>query len=91
MRIREFSSVPIILLTAKAEDTDKLLGFEYGADDYITNPNILELKARIRAAAPQLTDKLRHSHQLRSGNIVLTLRRGPCTVTENRLSLQRRI
>jgi len=50
MRIREFSTVPIILLTAKTEDTDKIIGFEYGADDYITKPfNILELKARIRA------------------------------------------
>ncbi len=49
-RIREFSTVPIIILTAKSEDTDKLLGFEYGADDYITKPfNILELKSRVRA------------------------------------------
>ena len=50
MRIREFSNVPIIMLTARSEDTDKIIGFEYGADDYITKPfNILELKARIRA------------------------------------------
>jgi len=50
MQIREFSNVPIIMLTARGEDTDKLLGFEYGADDYVTKPfNILELKARIRA------------------------------------------
>ena len=50
MHIRENSNVPIIMLTAKDEDTDKLIGFEYGADDYITKPfNILELKARIRA------------------------------------------
>lgn len=49
-RIREFSDVPIIMLTAKTEDMDKLLGFEQGADDYLTKPfNILELKARIRA------------------------------------------
>ena len=49
-KIREFSNIPIILLTAKAEDMDKLMGFEQGADDYITKPfNILELKARIRA------------------------------------------
>ena len=49
-RIRQFSSVPIIMLTAKTEDMDKLMGFEYGADDYLTKPfNILELKARIRA------------------------------------------
>lgn len=49
-KIREFSDVPIILLTAKADDMDKLLGFDQGADDYLTKPfNILELKARIRA------------------------------------------
>ena len=48
--IREFSSVPIIMLTAKSEDIDKILGLEFGADDYITKPfNILELKARIKA------------------------------------------
>ena len=50
MQIREFSNVPIIMLTARGEDTDILLGFEYGADDYVTKPfNILELKARSRA------------------------------------------
>ena len=50
MRIREFSTVPIIMLTARGEDMDKVIGFDYGADDYITKPfNILELKARIRA------------------------------------------
>lgn len=49
-KIREFSNVPIILLTAKVEDMDKLMGFEQGADDYLTKPfNILELKARVRA------------------------------------------
>ena len=50
MRIREFSNVPIIMLTAKSEDADKLMGFECGADDYLTKPfNLLELKARVRA------------------------------------------
>ena len=49
-KIREFSNVPIILLTAKVDDMDKLMGFEHGADDYVTKPfNILELKARVRA------------------------------------------
>ena len=49
-QIREFSNVPIIMLTAKGEDMDKILGLEYGADDYITKPfNILEVKARIKA------------------------------------------
>ena len=50
MQIREFSNVPIIMLTAKGENMDKLIGFEQGTDDYLTKPfNILELKARIRA------------------------------------------
>lgn len=49
-QIREFSNVPILMLTAKGEDMDKILGLEYGADDYITKPfNILEVKARIKA------------------------------------------
>ena len=49
-KIREFSIVPVIYLTAKADDMDKLMGFDRGADDYLTKPfNILELKARIRA------------------------------------------
>ena len=49
-QIREFSDMPIVMLTAKSEDMDKILGLEYGADDYITKPfNILEVKARIKA------------------------------------------
>ena len=73
--IREFSQVPIILLTAKAEDMDKLMGFENGADDYLTKPfNILELKARIRAmlrrAKPTTSEK---AVQLSIGTICLDL------------------
>lgn len=49
-QIREFSDVPIIMLTAKGDDIDKIMGLEYGADDYVTKPfNILEVKARIKA------------------------------------------
>ncbi len=49
-QVREFSNVPIVMLTAKGDDMDKILGLEYGADDYITKPfNILEVKARIKA------------------------------------------
>ncbi len=55
-RIREFSNVPIIMLTAKGDDMDKILGLEYGADDYITKPfNILEVKARIKAILRRVT------------------------------------
>ena len=56
-QIREFSDVPIVMLTAKGEDMDKIMGLEYGADDYITKPfNILEVKARIKAI-------MRRAHQ----------------------------
>lgn len=49
-QLREFSSVPVVMLTAKGDDMDKILGLDYGADDYITKPfNILEVKARIKA------------------------------------------
>ncbi len=75
LAIREFSNVPIIMLTAKSEDADKLIGFESGADDYITKPfNLLELKARIRAilrrGASQRQDKGREERLVR-GHISL--------------------
>ena len=55
-QIREFSNMPIIMLTAKGEDMDKILGLEYGTDDYITKPfNILEVKARIKAIMRRTT------------------------------------
>lgn len=60
-QIREFSDVPIIMLTAKGEDMDKILGLEYGADDYITKPfNILEVKARIKAIIRRTGKKNSH-------------------------------
>ncbi|MCI9264366.1 MAG: response regulator transcription factor [Oscillospiraceae bacterium] len=74
MRIREFSNVPIIILTAKGEDGDKLIGFESGADDYITKPfNILELKARIRALLRRagMTQQETGSGRLTAGHITL--------------------
>ena len=66
VRIREFSSVPIIMLTARSEDTDKIIGFECGADDYITKPfNILELKARIRAQLRRASGAVQAKQQSR--------------------------
>ena len=57
-QIREFSDMPIVMLTAKSEDMDKILGLEYGADDYITKPfNILEVKARIKAIMRRTSKK----------------------------------
>lgn len=71
-RIREFSDVPIILLTARTEDMDKLLGFEQGADDYLTKPfNILELKARIRALLRRTTPRKTASARITIGAITL--------------------
>ena len=73
-KIREFSNVPIILLTAKTDDMDKLMGFDHGADDYLTKPfNILELKARIRAL-------LRRSGSGKSAAEANTLTIGPITL-----------
>ena len=74
MRIREFSAVPIIILTARGEDADKLMGFECGADDYITKPfNILELKARIRALLRRagMTQQEAGGGRIAVGHIVL--------------------
>ena len=65
-RIREFSQIPIIMLTAKTEDMDKLMGFESGADDYLTKPfNILELKARIRALLRRAGSQKKEEKQAR--------------------------
>jgi two-component system, OmpR family, response regulator VicR len=66
-QIREFSNVPIVMLTAKGEDMDKILGLEYGADDYITKPfNILEVKARIKAIMRRTTPKKSEAQQDKS-------------------------
>ena len=77
-KIREFSDVPIILLTAKTTDMDKLLGFDQGADDYLTKPfNILELKARIRAllrrSGAAAVSKEAPKNELTGGSIRLDL------------------
>ncbi len=74
-KIREFSNVPIILLTAKVDDMDKLMGFDHGADDYITKPfNILELKARIKALLRRSTTTQKtNTNMLTIGDIRLDL------------------
>ncbi len=71
-QIREFSNVPIIMLTAKCDDMDKILGLEYGADDYITKPfNILEVKARIKAIMRRAGTQEKRSTLLAYGDITL--------------------
>ena len=74
-KIREFSDVPIIMLTAKTDDMDKLIGFDHGADDYITKPfNILELKARIKALLRRSTSTQKtNANLLTIGEIRLDL------------------
>ncbi len=82
MKIREFSTVPVIMLTAKSEDADKLIGFECGADDYITKPfNILELKARVRAL-------LRRSSIQGGPDPAGRMTRGPITIDTERRTAQ---
>ena len=76
-RIRDFSNVPIVMLTAKGDDMDKILGLEYGADDYITKPfNILEVKARIKAIMRRTGSKEPESAKekvIESGDLKLDL------------------
>jgi len=74
-QIRDFSGVPIVMLTAKGDDMDKILGLEYGADDYITKPfNILEVKARLKAIMRRMVPKEKSAKQttiLENGDIRL--------------------
>jgi two-component system, OmpR family, response regulator VicR len=91
-RVREFSDVPIIMVTAKSDDMDKILGLEYGADDYVTKPfNIMELKARIKAilrrmkkAAPPAEEK---TSVLRIGDFCMDLENRNLHIGERRISL----
>jgi len=70
--IREFSDMPIIMLTAKGDDMDKIMGLEYGADDYITKPfNVLEVKARMKAIMRRITPAHKNESVLESGDLRL--------------------
>ncbi|MCM1537542.1 MAG: response regulator transcription factor [bacterium] len=71
-QIRDFSNVPIVMLTAKGDDMDKILGLEYGADDYITKPfNILEVKARIKAIMRRMGTKEKKAKTVEYGELNL--------------------
>lgn len=81
--IREFSDVPIIMLTAKGDDMDKILGLEYGADDYITKPfNILELKARVKAIMRRITPVAKEGDRskIRMGTVELDYNQRTVTI-----------
>ena len=92
--IREFSDVPIVMLTAKGDDMDKILGLEYGADDYITNPfNILEVKARIKAimrrTSPERAPQVQSS-VIEKGDIKLDCDSRRLFINDNEINLTAR-
>lgn len=91
LQIREFSNVPIIMLTAKGDDMDKILGLEYGADDYITKPfNILEVKARIKAIMRRTDAKKENEsipQKIVSGEMQLNCESRRCFIGEKEISL----
>lgn len=89
-RIRESSNVPIIMVTAKSESSDKLLGFEYGADDYVTKPfDILELKARVRAILKRTAQRpeQQDSELLACGDLMLDMMQRDVTVRGTHVEL----
>lgn len=89
-RIRSISNVPIIMLTAKDDDMDKIMGLEYGADDYLTKPfNMLELKARIKTIFRRVenTEKNREAQVLRAKNMVVNLENRSVEVAGQEISL----
>lgn len=89
--IREFSDVPIIMLTAKDDDMDKILGLEYGADDYITKPfNILEVKARIKAIMRRVGRKSNEQtdeNVIRKGDMEINCESRRVTIGEREVNL----
>lgn len=92
--IREFSDVPIVMLTAKGDDMDKILGLEYGADDYITKPfNILEVKARIKAimrrTSPERAPQVQSS-VIEKGDIKLDFDSRRLFINDNEINLTAR-
>lgn len=90
-KIREFSNVPIIMVTAKTEDMDKIMGLEYGADDYVTKPfNILELKARVKAILRRVTP-ISHNNgetlKMNMGSVELDYNRRTVTIGDKTVDL----
>ena len=94
-RVRAFSRVPIIMLTAKSEDDDKIMGLEYGADDYVTKPfNTLELKARIKAVLRRAQhgrnndgEKTRKADIIEIGSIRLEINNRRCIINAKEYNL----
>lgn len=87
-RIREFSAVPIVMLTARGEDMDKLIGFDYGVDDYLTKPfNILELKARVRAILRRASPTAQQGDRLELDDVVLAVSERMAYLADERVEL----
>ena len=87
-KIREFSNIPIVMLTAKSEDMDKIMGLEYGADDYITKPfNILELKARVKAIMRRMTPAQSSKSKVEFGDISLDYNQRKININGNSIDL----
>lgn len=87
-KIREFSNIPIVMLTAKSEDMDKIMGLEYGADDYITKPfNILELKARVKAIMRRMTPVQSSKSKVEFGDISLDYNQRKININGNSIDL----
>lgn len=88
--IREFSSMPIIMLTAKGDDMDKIMGLEYGADDYITKPfNILEVKARMKAIMRRNTSaqNVKPEKVVVSGDVKMDIENARVFIKESEINL----
>ncbi len=90
-RIRDFSNMPIVMLTAKGDDMDKILGLEYGADDYITKPfNILEVKARIKAIMRRtspMKGAVQPSSKIHSGDVTMDTDSRRLTIQNKEINL----
>ena len=87
-RIREKSNIPVIMLTAKGEDMDKILGLEYGADDYITKPfNILEVKARIKTILRRTGSSAQGPEIIKAKNMVVDLNKRSVTINGEEIPL----
>ena len=95
LQIREFSNVPIIMLTAKGDEMDKILGLEYGADDYITKPfNILEVKARIKAIMRRTDAKKEETatpKKITSGEMQLSHKQKPLSLNRYNSELNQQL
>ena len=87
-RIREKSNIPVIMLTAKGEDMDKILGLEYGADDYILKPfNILEVKARIKTILRRTGSSAQGPEIIKAKNMVVDLNKRSVTINGEEIPL----